>query len=568
MSDLNSVAQFIDRYVNWGLCLIPIVAKDKKPLVKWQQYQHKKPSETELVSWFDGNDRNVGIVCGGISGNLVILDFDNVELYVGFSDFWLEKFGKKTDEMTPIVQTGGGGYHVYIKARVLPRLFHPTGEDRKHIPDIQSEGGYVVAPPSIHPSGNPYRLLNPAVSTIFEVESLPDLAIDIPDGTKPTITNQTEKIYKGSRNNWLTSLAGTMRRRGMAQSAIETALLEENKARCQPPLPGEEVRGIAASMSRYTPNNTGNNNSSLYIMPDNGETDSQRDKSVTDSVTTLAELIERFVTESSGWFSYEDIDREFGISNTKAKDNRRQIIKRLKDSGRIEAHPRNNKLFRFINTNVRLIDFKTAGMRTPLAIRYPFEIEKYFRTYPGNVIAIAGAADSGKTAWLLNFIRQNQEDFSIFYQSSEMGKEELASRLQNFEGIRLEDWNFTAEERSRDFADVIRPDCVNIIDYLELSGDFYNVGEYLREIHDKLAGGICLVALQKKRGADLGRGGDFGLEKPRLYLSMDVGKCTIQKAKNWVDPAFNPNGLVIRYKIVGGCKFIVTESWTRASCES
>jgi len=87
------------------------------------------------------------------------------------------------------------------------------------------------------------------------------------------------------------------------------------------------------------------------------------------------------------------------------------------------------------------------------------------------------------------------------------------------------------------------------------------IADYLRAIHEKLSSGIAVVALQKKRGADLGRGGDFGLEKPRLYLSMDAGKLTIQKAKNWADPRANPNGLVCEFKIVNGCKFIVTQDW-------
>ena len=50
----------------------------------------------------------------------------------------------------------------------------------------------------------------------------------------------------------LASLAGTMRHRGMGQEAILAALGEENK-RCQPPLPDDEVRQIAASVSRYAP---------------------------------------------------------------------------------------------------------------------------------------------------------------------------------------------------------------------------------------------------------------------------------------------------------------------------
>jgi len=233
----------------------------------------------------------------------------------------------------------------------------------------------------------------------------------------------------------------------------------------------------------------------------------------------------------------------------------------MRHDGVIECHPRDNKLYRYVNVAVRLIDFKAAGNRTPLALKYPFAIERYFKTYPGNVIAIAGAADAGKTAFLLNFIRLNMADFSIYYQTSEMGAEELASRLSKFEGIGLQDWNFIAEERSRDFADVIRPDCINIVDYLELAGDFYMVADYLKAIHERLNSGIAIVALQKKRGAELGRGGDFGLEKPRLYLSMDAGKLTIQKAKNWANPTVNPNRLTCEFKIVNGCQFIVTQDW-------
>ena len=303
------------------------------------------------------------------------------------------------------------------------------------------------------------------------------------------------------------------------------------------------------------------NNTSLYCLSD-ADLASERDKSVTESVTkSLADRIEAWISETSGWFSYEECDKELEIRDSRDKDNRRQIIKRLKDAGIIEAHPRNNKLLRHVKVATRLIDFKAAGQRTPLAIKYPFGIEHYFKTYPGNIIALAGAADAGKTAFLLNLIRLNMSDFSIYYQTSEMGAEELASRLEKFEDIALQDWNFQAEERSRDFADVIRPDCLNIIDYLELAGDFYMVADYLRQIHSKLASGIAIVALQKKRNAELGRGGDFGLEKPRLYLTMDAGKLTIQKAKNWVDPSINPNGLSLNFKIVNGCKFIVTEDW-------
>lgn len=327
-----------------------------------------------------------------------------------------------------------------------------------------------------------------------------------------------------------------------------------------------EVTTETYSLGSVSPRN--NKSTSLYCPSATGAA-SERFKSVSKSVSkepkteesVSPERIEEWCKGTSGWFSYEELDRELGIKETKDKDKRRLIIFRMKQEQKLESHPRDNKLMRYVNVAVRVIDFKAATLRSPLAIRYPFGIEKYFKTYPGNIIVIAGAADSGKTALLLNFIKLNMFDFSIFYQSSEMGKDELASRLELFEGLNLEDWNFTAEERSHDFADVIRPDCINIIDFMELSNDFYAVAEYLRAIHDKLASGIALVALQKKTGVDIGRGGEFGLEKPRLYLSLDSGKLKITKAKNWVDPKVNPKGLVVNFKTVAGCKFIVTQDW-------
>jgi putative DNA primase/helicase len=57
----------------------------------------------------------------------------------------------------------------------------------------------------------------------------------------------------GQRNNTLTSLAGTMRRRGMGAEEIEAALFVTNNKRCDPPLPEDEVMTIVASVCRYKP---------------------------------------------------------------------------------------------------------------------------------------------------------------------------------------------------------------------------------------------------------------------------------------------------------------------------
>jgi len=62
-----------------------------------------------------------------------------------------------------------------------------------------------------------------------------------------------DTIPEGSRNSRLTSMAGSMRNRGMSLAAIQAALQAENAARCDPPLPESEVVSIAASVARYEP---------------------------------------------------------------------------------------------------------------------------------------------------------------------------------------------------------------------------------------------------------------------------------------------------------------------------
>ena len=79
---------------------------------------------------------------------------------------------------------------------------------------------------------------------------------------------------------------------------------------------------------------------------------------------------------------------------------------------------------------------------------------------------------------------------------------------------------------------MIHPDEINVVDYLELTSDFWKVSGMLQEIQSKLAQGIAVVALQKPRGRDTGLGGDKSLEKPRLYLSVENGTVKILKAKN------------------------------------
>ena len=67
--------------------------------------------------------------------------------------------------------------------------------------------------------------------------------------------------------------------------------------------------------------------------------------------------------------------------------------------------------------------------------------------------------------------------------------------------------------------------------------------------------------MQKKSGSEYARGGEFSLEKARLYLTLQAGnkeknsELKIVSAKNPKNDK-PPRGKVIEYKLVQGCKFI------------
>jgi hypothetical protein len=204
--------------------------------------------------WKRWQDANIGIPTGASSG-LLVVDCDPRNGGPADRSELIERCGPipETAEAT----TGGGGRHLFFRysGGAVPKALGPGI-------DLKGEGGYVVAAPSIHASGNAYQwdglagakaLLNPADPPAW----LLDYITAVPTGSRPesAAAPGCERIPKGKRNDHLASLGGTMRKRGMAREAIEAALFEENRLRCDPPLPDTEVRRIAASIASYKPGN-------------------------------------------------------------------------------------------------------------------------------------------------------------------------------------------------------------------------------------------------------------------------------------------------------------------------
>ena len=203
--------------------------------------------------WGDWPDANVGVATGAVSG-LVVLDVDPRNGGDDSLDARIAEHGPLPDTVESL--TGGGGRHLLFK--------HPGGTIRTRPDalgrglDLKADGGYIVAPPSLHASGKRYEWELSSDPADLEVADAPDWLLALPQAKtrgerRDAGGSDGQPIRNGERNDALTSLAGSMRRRAMTEAAIRAALQAENRERCEPPLPDEEVERIAKSVARYAP---------------------------------------------------------------------------------------------------------------------------------------------------------------------------------------------------------------------------------------------------------------------------------------------------------------------------
>jgi hypothetical protein len=209
----------------------------------------------QIEAWWEKwPDASLGILTGQESG-LLVLDVDGEDGKTALLALTAEHGGLPKTLCAKTGRTDGNGQrkgcHYYFRAPAGVAIRNSAGILGKGL-DIRADGGYVVAPPSLHPSGLLYEWLTPEQP----LADVPPWMLAKLAGAKPAPEApraQGEVIAAGGRNHALASLAGTMRRCGMTPEAIEAALVKENDARCQPPLPASEVRAIARSVARYPP---------------------------------------------------------------------------------------------------------------------------------------------------------------------------------------------------------------------------------------------------------------------------------------------------------------------------
>lgn len=163
---MESVLEAARRYVAAGLSVIPVRADGSKaPKLsrgEVEQYRERMPTDAELQKWFSP-DLPVGlaVVCGKISGNLAVLDFESQAAWERWRDRTVSLGVSHLYAAFPLVRTPKGGRHLYCRIREgwAPGAKLARVAERETLIEVRGQGHYVLAPgcpAACHPLNLPY----------------------------------------------------------------------------------------------------------------------------------------------------------------------------------------------------------------------------------------------------------------------------------------------------------------------------------------------------------------------------------------------------------------------------
>ena len=252
MTKLSPALDAAITYAGHGLRVFPLKARSKEPATA-HGFKDATVDGGVLHRRFmaAGADANIGIATGG---DLIVVDLDGPE-----GTAWLDdnhRAGREIPETW--AASTGRGTHIYL------RVDRPTPTRPGISPkvDIKGEGGYVVAPPSVHPDGSRYAWVHGGPGSNTPIRDAPDWlkglleAVERPrtpgspaggDGY-PSVINDGE-----GRESTLVALAGSLRRRGLGEGEVLATLRAFNAGRIRPPKPEADLERIARSVARYAP---------------------------------------------------------------------------------------------------------------------------------------------------------------------------------------------------------------------------------------------------------------------------------------------------------------------------
>ena len=248
-------------YIGRGLAVIPLRRGQKVPATPhgindWSDNPDQVPIWWGMEPW-----ANVGIVTGQPSGGVFAIDLDvHDPAHSGIDTLhdWEAVHGELPETWEQV--TGSGGRQLFYRAS---RRVRNSANGELGV-DIRGDGGFVVAPPSIHPSGEPYEWsVSPDDCEIADADDLvwefldyarPSSTAGEGGGSKPPFELPQE--IAANRNDTLFRYASSLREKGLDAASVRVLVLDANARLCKPPLPESEIdRTIMRTVSRYEPGN-------------------------------------------------------------------------------------------------------------------------------------------------------------------------------------------------------------------------------------------------------------------------------------------------------------------------
>lgn len=238
---MSTISELAAEYVDSGWSILPVKPEEKRPyMTNWLQYTRTRAPKATVENWFHTLTRaGVGVVTGKIS-NMVVLDVES------WCKTPIEEILKKYPTQL-VARSGSGGYHLFYQYPTgVPRVSNRVGLFEGA--DLRADGGFIVLPPTIHPSGNRYQWVKRGPLGAFPMALL-DLEARSPVQNEGWVSEALRGVSEGGRNDTCARLAGYFFKKGLSSDIVETLLLEWNE-RNDPPLPVHEVRTTIKSIER------------------------------------------------------------------------------------------------------------------------------------------------------------------------------------------------------------------------------------------------------------------------------------------------------------------------------
>lgn len=245
-------------YASLGWAVFPLVPQDKVPLIGKRDGGNGLHDATtdadQITAWWTGTpDANVGLVTGSKSG-VVVVDVDGEN-----GEAALAHYG--TLPVTVESRTGKGRHLLFAGTTIR----NSAGKLGAQL-DVRGEGGYIVAPPSVHPNGSRYQWVRGRYPGMVPLAEIPETIAARLAGVVGAIPSMTETgapdsgrlaavdvvlvgVQEGGRNQALAEYVGRLLGMGARELEVLELARGVNATKFRPPLPEEEVEAVVKSIA-------------------------------------------------------------------------------------------------------------------------------------------------------------------------------------------------------------------------------------------------------------------------------------------------------------------------------